>query len=123
MELFDFLKKKTFSNEKIEEEYQKALDSIQQVDNGRCSSLTRDMKAYAEKFYSSTNMVDPLAQKSEFMRIYAFRAYQWHCYHTLGYKKGKFNSVPLWTQKWHNYEQGARLQAQKRWQQLQQKIR
>ena len=73
---------------------------------------------YAEKTCAPQKGDDLLAQKAEFMRIYALRACQWHYYHTLGYKKGKFNSNPLWCQKWHDYEQAARLVAKKRWREM-----
>lgn len=120
MRLFNFFRKKEekLSNEEIEKEYQKSIKIIQSVDGNSCSSFVRDMKDYAERVYPPKQGVDLLTQKSEFMRIYAFRAYQWRCYYTLGHKKGKFNSIPLWCQKWQNYEQNARLAAQKRWREI-----
>ena len=119
MSIFNFFKKtETFSNVEIEREYQKAIGVVRSVDEGRCASLVRDMKEYAKKFCSPKEGEDLLAQKAEFMRVYAFRAYQWRCYHTLNYKRRKFNTVPLWTQKWHDYEQNSRLKAQKRWREL-----
>ncbi len=124
MKLFDFFRKKepnTFSEDEIEEEYKKAQKKVQKIDGRNCASLVRSERNYAEKTCIPKMDDDPLAKKSEFMRIYAFRAQQWHYYHTLAYKQGKFNSVPLWTQKWHDYEQGERLQAQKAWNQLVQK--
>ena len=119
MKLFDFFKrKKTFSDEEVEREYQKAQKKVQEVDSS-IASFVRDIKKYAENTCQPHEGDDVLAQKAEFIRIYAFRARQWHYYHVLGYKKGRLGSYPLWTQKWHNYEQAKRLQASKRWCEIQ----
>ena len=117
MALFSFLKKENSPSEKIESEYQKALGKVLAADL-RCSSLVRDIKRYAESTCQPQEGDDLLAKKAEFVRLYAFRAYQWRCYHTLNYKRGKFNAVPLWTQKWHDYEQGSRQEAQKKWREM-----
>ena len=119
MALFNFSKKKTgsLSAEEIENEYLRALRTVKATDF-KNRSLIRDIKGYAERTYIPHKGDDLLDQKAEFMRIYAFRAYQWRCYHTLGYKKGKLNSISFWTQKWHDYEQKTRLQAQKRWREM-----
>ena len=83
-----------------------------------CHSWVRDIKKYAEEKNQPKEGDDLLAQKAEFMRIYTFRASQWRCYYTLGYKKGRYRTVPLWTKKWHDYEQVERLKAQKRWREI-----
>ena len=115
MALFNlFKRKKTFSNEEIEKEYQKAQRRVQKVENNY-ASLVRDIRKYAEDTCQPHEGDDLLAKKAEFMRIYAFRAYQWRCYHTLGYKKRKFEKSALWCQKWQNYEQEYRLTAQSAW--------
>ena len=118
MKLFDFFKKKeTFSDEEIEKEYQKAQGTVQKVEKNY-ASLVRDIKKYAEDTCSPHEGDDFLAKKSEFMRIYTFRVSRWSQHYISGYKKGKFNTIPLWTQKWHDYEQNARLQAHKRWREI-----
>ena len=117
--LFDFFKKKkNFSDEEIEEEYQKAQKKVQKVET-EYASLVRDIKKYAEDTCTPHEDDDFMDKKAEFMRIYTFRVSQWGRYHTSSYyKKGKFNTIPLWTQKWHDYEQNARLQAHKRWREI-----
>lgn len=130
MKLFNFFQKKqkTFSDEEIEKEYQKSRKYIQKAD-ANCFSFVRDIKKYAEETCTPKSGDDLMAQKAEFLRIYAFRAYQWRCYYTLAYKKGRLKGYPSWTQKWRDYEQRERFQAQKEWnrliqeKQLMQKVR
>ena len=123
MKIFDFFKKKDqpFSAKEVEKEYNKAQQKIQAIDSRQCFSLVRDMKRYAETLYAPKADCDLLRQKSEFMRVYAFRAYQWRLFYTLNHKEGKLSNSALWTKKWRDYEQGERLQAQKEWKRLVQK--
>ena len=120
MVLFNFLKRKekTFSNEDIEKEYERVYRRVQSEE---MSSFNRAIKQHAEKVYDPRKAQkgdDLLNQKNDFIRCYSFKARMNHCYYSSRYKKGKFNSYPLWTQKWHDYEQTARLEAQKVWREL-----
>ena len=116
MSLFDFLqKKKTFSNEEIEEEYERARWKVLERN---LPSFNRAIKIHAEKTCFPQARDDLLAKKADFIRIYSFIARNNRIYHSLKYKKGKFKSYPLWTQKWHDYEQDERLEAQRRWREI-----
>ena len=115
MGFFDFFKRKTPSNEDIEKEYDKAKNKLQ---SRKMPSLNRAIKRYAEEKFSPQKGIDLLAQKADFIRMYSFIARNNRHYHSLNYKKGKFNSNPLWCQKWQDHEQDARLAAQKRWHEL-----
>ena len=59
-----------------------------------------------------------MAKKEEFIRYCSFLARTDRYYHSLNYKKGRFNSSPLWCQKWHDHEQCARLKAQRKWREI-----
>ena len=121
MKLFDFFKRKTtFTNEDVEKEYDKAQNKLQ---SRKMLSLNRAIERCAEEKCSSQKGVDMLAQKADFIRMYSFTARTNRIYHSLNYKKGKFNSNPLWCQKWQDHEQMARLKAQKRWQELRSRTR
>ena len=120
MLLFDFLKRKgkPLSNEDIEKEYEKVYRRVQSEET---SSFNRAIKQHAEKVYGPRKAQkgdDLLDQKAEFIHCYSFQARMNRYYYSLKYKKGKFNSHPLWTQKWHDYEQTSRLGAQKVWREL-----
>ena len=118
MDLLDFFmmkKKKTYSDEDIKKEFEKNRRKMQLENN---SSFNRAIKLHAERECSPQKGDDLLAKKAEFMRIYSFIARTNRYYHSLNYKKGKFNSNPLWCQEWHDYEQAERLKAQKRWREL-----
>ena len=118
MKLFDFLKKKkTFSNEEIEAEYQKAKRKSQS-DDARRFSLIKAIQLHAEKHCSPQAGDDLLAKKADFIRYCSFIARNSRYYYSLHYKKGKFSSYPFWTQKWQDHEQQARLKAQKRWREI-----
>ena len=115
MSLFDFFKRKPLTNEDIEKEYDKAYRKVQsQV----MSSFNRAIKRRAEIEYIPQKGDDLLAKKADFIRMYSFMARSDRYYHSLKYKKGKFNSNPLWCQKWQDREQEARLAAQKRWHEI-----
>ena len=116
MGFFDFFKKKNkiFSDEHIEKEYEKAWRKHQSVKAKR-GSLPRAIKVYAEKKCTPQEGDDLLAKKEAFIRYYSFLARIDRYYHSLNYKKGRFNSSPLWCQKWQNQEQRARFQAQCVW--------
>lgn len=117
MSIFDFFKRKekTFSNEDIEKEYDKAKRKLQ---SESMPSLNRAIKRRAENTHIPQKGDDLLAKKAGFIRMYSFIARQNRYYYSLNYKKGKFNSDPLWCQKWQDHEQDARLAAQKRWHEL-----
>ena len=115
MSIFDFFKRKPLSNEDIEREYGKVQRKLQ---SRNMPSLEHAIERLSIKMYLPQKGDDLLAKKADFIRSYSFTARNDRYYHSVSYKKGKFNSNPLWCQKWQNHEQGARLQAQKRWREL-----
>ena len=120
MNLFNFFKRKPLSNEEIEKEYDKAQRNLQ---SETMPSLNRAIERHAESTHIPQKGDDLLAKKASFIRMYSFIARTNRYYHSLNYKKGKFNTNPLWCQKWHDYEQDARLAAQRRWRELSSHIR
>ena len=118
MKLFNFFRKKKekpLSNEDIEKEYEKVLKKVQ---SRNMPSLKHTIERFAEKTCSPQKGDDLLAKKADFIRYCSFLARNNRIYYSLKYKDGKFNSVSLWTQKWHDSEQKARLSAQKKWKQM-----
>ena len=116
MSLFDFLKKKkTLTDEDIEKEYQKAQRKVQ---SRRTLSFEHAIERFAQKECMPQKGDDVLNLKAKFIHYYSYTSRMDCCYHTLKYKKGQFSSSPLWCQKWHDYEQDARLQAQRRWREI-----
>ena len=115
MKLFDFFKKKTFSSEEVEKEYQNEQRKLQ---SRRPSSLERAIEEYAENTYVPRKGEDLLKQKADFIRSYTYIARKNRYYYSLKHKKGKLKEVPLWTQKWHDYEQKEHLRAQHKWHEM-----